>query len=385
LRKFSRKYKRDGAVDAVRSSAEFATRKLLAPPFCHSLIQRGVTRTLNRSELFTSAEHVVKTGRGTGVGFAKDLDSSEFVVELDGGYVFPNTGLATDASGRSIRESVEPPSKGNNFVIETFVWHAFHDSPRLTGALLRNDTSTLDSFATKIDVACPLCPRFTNYYHWMIETVPKIRYFRAYASAMDVDVTYLIPGDAPSWLDETLDLLDVPESAIERATAAVYHADRLVIPSFPELKSENYCWIRGAVLESASVDCDTIGVGANVYISRANAIERRVTNERDVVATLREYGFEPYRLEEQSVAQNVVLFHEADAVVGAHGAGLSDLIFSDDTVIIELFGSKVKNPYKRLADTVGVEYHPMQCQPESTDIRFNVGHLQRALENVLDN
>ena len=382
-RKFSRKWTQDGAVDAVRSSAEFATRKLLAPPVCHSLIERGITRTLDRSALFSSAERVYSTERGVVAEHSTDPDSSEFVAELDGGYVFPNTGLATDASGRPIRESVEPPHKANNFVIETFVWHAFHDSPRLTAALVRNDGATLDSFSTSIDTVCPLCPRFTNYYHWLIETVPKIRYVRAYESATNVDVTYLVPGDAPSWLEETLDLLGVPESAIEHATASVYDVDRLLIPSFPVLKSENYRWIRDAVLESASVDRDAIGAGNNVYISRANAIERRVVNERDVVATLREYGFEPYRLEDQTVAENAVLFNEADAVVGAHGAGLTDLIYCDDTLIVELFGSKIKDPYEELAAVVDVPYRSIQCQPDSTDMRADTESIRQSIKNIV--
>ena len=382
-RKFSRKWKQDGAVDAVRSSAEFATRKLLAPPICHSLIERGITRTLDRSGLLASADRVYTTERGVVATHPIDPAESEFVVELDGGYVFPNTGLATDVSGRPIRESVEPPQKRNNFVIETFVWHAFHDSPRLTGALLRNDTSTLDSFAKSIDVACPLCPRFANYYHWLIETVPKIRYARAYKSAVDVDVTYLVPGDAPSWLGETLNLLGVPESSIEHATAAVYDVDRLLIPSFPELKPENYHWIRDAVLESASVDRDAIGAGNNVFISRANAIERRVVNERDIVTTLREYGFEPYRLEDQTVAENAVLFNEADAVVGAHGAGLTDLIYCDDTLIVELFGSKIKDPYEELAAVVDVPYRSIQCQPDSTDLRADTEYICQSIKNIV--
>lgn len=374
-RKFARKYEQDGAGDVLRSSAEFATRKLLAPPVLHRLIDSGHVRTIDRDELLALSDRLYVSGDGTNEATTDDLNGSEFVAGIEDGYVLPSTGLGVDASGRLIQESVEPPEKRGNFVIETLVWHGFHDSPGLLDALLRGKTSTLDSYATERDAICPLCPRFTNYYHWLIETVPKLRYARAYETAFDVDVTYLVPSDAPLWLDRTLELLGVSDSTVERATSPVYRTDRLLIPSFPDLKPRNYRWIREDVLANASPDREAIGAGNNVYISRATAIERRVVNEADVVETLSEYGFESYRLEEHTVAENVMLFNEAEVIVGPHGAGLADIVFCDEATVIELFGSKIKDPYEQLAETLGVEYHSLECTPRSTDLEVDTARL----------
>ncbi len=379
-RKLARKYKQDGPKEAIRSSAEYATRKLLAPPILHGLIDLDFIQTIDRSELFSISDYLYVSQENSNAGTSTELNGSEFVVGITNGYVLPSTGLGLDNSGRPIQETVEPPEKQNNFVIETLVWHGFYDSPRLSSALLRGETSILDSYAVERDVICPLCPRFTNYYHWLIETVPKLRYAREYETKFDVDVTYLVPSDAPSWLDQTLELLEVSGSDIEHATAPVYRAKQLLVPSFPELKPENYRWIREVVLANSSLNKEIIGAGNNVYISRANTIERRVVNEDEVVSKLRKYGFEPYRLENHTVAENAVLFNEADVIVGAHGAGLTDLIYCDETLIVELFGSKIKDPYKELAETVSVPYQSIHCQPDSTDISVEVTDLERLLK-----
>lgn len=388
-RKFRRKWEQDGLGRALRSSGEFATRKLLAPPVLHVLIEKGVVNTLDRNDLFSLSDRVYASRLETELQSPAALNGTEFVADVNGGYVLPSTGLATDSAGRLIRETVEPPSKEveppskeNDFVIETLVWHGFYESSRLTSALVRGDTSILDAYAKSIDVACPLCPRFTNYYHWMKETVPKLRYIREYESTSDIDVTYLVPSDAPPWLDETLELLSVPDDKVERAKAPVYRINRFLIPSFPKLKKQNYRWIRNDILENASPDREKIGVGNNVYISRANAIERQVVNEREVIETLSRYGFRAYRLENHSLTENAVLFDEADIVVGAHGAGLTDIIFCTDTKVVELFGSKIKDPYRRLAETLGLEYKSLKCEPRSTDLEIDTVRLEEFLGTV---
>jgi len=380
-RKFKRKWEADGLSEAIIAAGELATRKQLAIPILQTLIQSDLINTLDRSDLFCISDQVyMSSSESINCKPNNICGGSEFIADIaDGGYVLPNTGLGTDIDGHIIRETVGSPRKENRAVIEAVVWHAFNDSPHLANALLQGKTSSFDSYAKSLDIACPLSPRYINYYHWMIQTVPKLRYIREYESTADLDVTYLVPPAAPSWLNETLDLLGVPEKKVERATAPIYFINRLLIPSFPQSKLRNYRWLREAILAGVTLDQGAIDTGGNIYISRDSAVERRVVNEKQVVNLLSNFGFKSYQLEQQTVAENVALFNEADMIVSPHGAGLTDILFCNDATVTELFGSKVQNAYKKLSDVMEIEYQAVHCEPRSTDIYVNTAQLQNII------
>jgi hypothetical protein len=75
-----------------------------------------------------------------------------------------------------------------------------------------------------------------------------------------------------------------------------------------------------------------------IYISRADAVRRRVLDEPEVLATLKRRGFEEILLSKLSARQQIGLFRGADLVVGPHGMGLTHIIAADCLRgVIELF------------------------------------------------
>ncbi len=234
-----------------------------------------------------------------------------------------------------------------------------------------------------LNIVAPLVPRYPNYYHWMVETVPKIRYLREFEDVTGKDVTVLIPVDAPPFVAETLRLLEWPQSKIVCATEPEYIVHNLIVPSYPERHASDFKWIRREILETALTESEP-DERDNVYVSRANAVERRVLNEGEVMDVLSDYGFERYCLENRSLSENARLFNRADIVVGPHGAGLTDIIFAKNCTLLELFGEKIKDPYELLADTLGVGYEPMYCQADSADIIVDTEQLERRISQLVD-
>lgn len=227
----------------------------------------------------------------------------------------------------------------------------------------------------------PLIPRYPdNYYHWMVETVPKVRYLRAFESEQG-PVTLLIPANAPPFVNETLNILDWPDSCVVRANHGIYQVSDLIVPSFPDRHPADFNWLREEVLENTPNH--TPESGNNIYVSRANGVERRVVNEDEVMDVLSEYGFERYLLEERSLAENARLFADADVIVGPHGAGLTDIIFAEDCTLIELFGGKIKQPYEKLSDALDLAYEPMYCQPQSVDIVVDTAELEEKIADCI--
>ena len=380
-RKFSRKVKQSGFRGAAVQAAELVARKTVASSAVGALCDRNVFKTVSRERLPEVAERIFSATDHQG---SSSAITPPFVVEIEPGYVLRDAGLVATPDGVIINEALHPPERGRRFVVAKLIWQFFFESPDVTTALARGGLGRNDE-EHSIEVGVPLIPRYTdNYYHWLIETVPTIRYVREYERRTGTDVSLLIPADPPPWCGETLDLLGIPEDKVEYLSQSVQRVEKLIAPSFPTQTREDYEWIVRTVLENLPSEARD-KAGANVYISRSSAIERRVINEDEVMAALSPYDFDRYHLETNSVAENVALFNEADIIIGAHGAGLSDLIYSTDGTVIELFGSKVKDPYEELARTMDVPYHSLRCEPESTDLIVDTESLVDRVEVVLEN
>ncbi len=377
FRKIQRKWQSDGTKETVRAALETVSRKLLWRKIYSKLSSTGSIKPVHRDELKRRAHHF----HSCQLAPEKSMDSLEepFVAEVQSGYVLTETGLGITEAGDYIVETASKPGSDTN-VMSCLSREMFSSDPRVILSLLRKDTKSLQSLSRPVDFAVPLIARHPNYYHWLIETVPKIRYISHFESVTDQEVTYLVPSDRPSWVKETLKQLDVPEKKIEWIKKPVYHAKPLLVPSFPHYSASDYQWLRQHVFDKDLAISD----GSNIYISRSNAISRQVVNEDEVMDLLSQYGFERYHLEHRSLEENAALFNQADIVVGAHGAGLTDIVFCTDTSVVELFGSRVKHPYRQIAAELGLEYRELHCEPVSTDIYVDTTELEPIIMELVN-
>ena len=378
FRKVQRKWQVDGTKQTLLASLETISRKLLWRKAYSRLSNNGHITTVHREELRERAHQFYSLRSESVVGIENSFEEP-FVAELQGGYILSETGLGITEDGACIVESANTPGSETN-VMACLSRQLFSGDPQIVLDLLQRDIDSLQTRARSIETAVPLIARHPNYYHWLIETVPKIRYVRQFESATGREATYLVPSDRPSWVEETLKFLDIPDSKIERITAPVYHAQPLLIPSFPRYSEIDYQWLQKHILSQNGAKADN----SNVYISRSNAISRRVVNEDEVMDLLSEYGFQRYHLENRSLEENATLFRNADIVVGAHGAGLTDIVFCTNTSVVELFGARIKKPYQQIAAEIGLVYRELYCEPVSTDIYVDTAELESVIKELVD-
>ncbi len=100
-----------------------------------------------------------------------------------------------------------------------------------------------------------------------------------------------------------------------------------------------------------------------ILISRRDAGFRRFTNEEELLGRLEPLGFELYKLSDYKLEEQVRLFRDAEAIVGMHGAGLTNMIFSRRAKILEILPSNYPglNHYRLLAAALGHEYGHLAC------------------------
>lgn len=222
-----------------------------------------------------------------------------------------------------------------------------------------------------------------GYFHWMTEVLTRLEGVERYRERTGRRPTLILGPDPSPFQTESLELLGYDESDWVEWDGTTTTVEHLVVPSMRRairrgsVASPVACdWLRDRLRAPAVNRVDTDRFSRRVYISRADADRRRVVNERAVMELLSEYGFESYRLADMSVAENIALFSQADVVVGPHGAGLTDMMFADETSVVELLrGTDNTRVYFVLAQYLGHRYRHLQCEPTGVDLAVDLAEL----------
>ncbi|MBS0419369.1 MAG: glycosyltransferase family 61 protein [Proteobacteria bacterium] len=197
---------------------------------------------------------------------------------------------------------------------------------------------------------------FANYGHLLLDSIPRLRLFTgAGFSFEDVDHIYC-PVKNVAKGAALLGRYGVP---IEKCIfEPVAHSeglqfDTLIAPTFPGVRRNYPHWVpdflRTALPKAAAPPA------RRLYVTRGSGT-RQLANERDLLGLLADYEFEFY---DPSLQPEPWLdFSQATAVIGAHGAGLTDLAFcAADTTVLELLPSDHIYPYYcSLSHAAGLNY-----------------------------
>ncbi|WP_426491035.1 glycosyltransferase family 61 protein [Hymenobacter sp. 102] len=199
-----------------------------------------------------------------------------------------------------------------------------------------------------------------NYYHWLIDSLPRLHLVRE-AGLLDA-VDYFVVYDArKQFVLDTLAALGIgPERLLDVRTTPHLRARQLLATSAVRGRlTHTPAWactfLRGALLPPPPVQRTFSPL---VYISRRDAPGRHILNEPELEAMLQEYGFETHVLTPYSQAEKIALFAQARVVVASVGAGLANLVVSPPGAqLIELFPpSFVVADYLEFTSRLGIGY-----------------------------
>ena len=229
-----------------------------------------------------------------------------------------------------------------------------------------------------------------GYFHWMTENLTRLEGIEKYRKRTGEEPTLIIGPNPSGFQTESLRLLGYDESDWIEWDGTTTTLSRLVVPSVRRGTTRSsetgpiaHEWLRDRLRAAVADRVDTDRFSSRVYISRADADRRRVVDEPRVRAVLGEYGFEPYRLAEMSVAENVALFAGAECVVAPHGAGLTNLLFAEDASVVELARRNYSSTYSMLARSAGHEHRYLECEPQGVDLVVDPAALESVVTDTL--
>jgi hypothetical protein len=244
-----------------------------------------------------------------------------------------------------------------------------------------------------------------QYFHWLIDALPRIWALQGAPHAKGRR-WYVGPADQPFHLP-SLALFDIgPEDCIAPQGPVTTFADMTyaaflfeeplrVRPSYsdgrhykgwsPEYLAElrDRAWTRFGI---------TARGGRRLYLSRRTAGHRRILNEDAVSAVLDRFGFEACDPSALSFEDQCRLFAQADVVAGAHGAGLTNIVWSPPgATVMEFMPETIQDPgYRFISDMVGHAHHVLLCPefehplgPAYADIKVDCPALETLLRRSL--
>ncbi|RZI46943.1 glycosyltransferase family 61 protein [Candidatus Finniella inopinata] len=193
-----------------------------------------------------------------------------------------------------------------------------------------------------------------NYYHWITEILPKLELLKN----IDYDWIYL-PRLNHAFQHETLSLLGVDRRKIIEADDDTFiEAEQLIVPSYVSKSCYTPRWVVD-YLKQKFIHSDPAvqSMGEKIFISRQKAAYRRVINEDQIFSLFEPLGFKRYNLEDLKFSEQIQLFRNAKVIVAFHGAGLTNLVFSQPGArIVEIFQEHEDDSYCYLSQTLGLRY-----------------------------
>ncbi len=245
-----------------------------------------------------------------------------------------------------------------------------------------------------IEAACILTnPWSNNFWHCTVDTLTQLEGIEYYQNQTGIKPKLIVESNLRSWQRDSLKLLGYEENDLIIWQDFRRNVNKLIVPSFRRSYNEIHgeisitaCrWLREKILSNVSkLEGDRVSFSPKVFISRRKALGRRIPNENEVIEALEPLGFATYILEEMSYFEQVKLFAQAKVIVAPHGAGLTNLIFADNPIILELFGAYVGREFANLARGMGFKYGCIGCPSPRGEMRQKDGDLVVNITELLD-
>ena len=245
-----------------------------------------------------------------------------------------------------------------------------------------------------IEVACILTnPWSNNFWHWTVDTLTQLEGVEYYQKQTGIKPKLIVESNLRTWQRDSLKLLGYEEKDLIIWRDFRRMVNKLIVPSFRrsyegihgEISVTACQWLQQQMLSNIPhVERESSCLSPKVFISRRKALGRRISNENEVIEALKPLEFTTYVLEEMSYFEQVKLFAQAKVIVAPHGAGLTNLIFADRPIILELFGAYVGREFANLARGMGFKYGCLGCPSPRGEMRQKDGDMVVDLKALLD-
>lgn len=241
------------------------------------------------------------------------------------------------------------------------------------------DLPLYDSRHLLNEVFVAFSPAWSNYYHWLVDTISRLGFaaricsrscvipipnFHARLSDQKKSIRTHLGYSAAVWSDSLI--MSGLHAHITTLPSGRFFAKKLhFVPVEPKWAfydvqcRQNFIKAACAVASSKGQTC-----AKRLFILRKKVLSERISSSDALSLSrlLSMRGFSSLHLEDIGFEQQVNLFRAAEVVVAPHGAGLANMIFSSPECLVVELGKllisehSLRRGYRSLAEAIGLQY-----------------------------
>jgi capsular polysaccharide biosynthesis protein len=233
-----------------------------------------------------------------------------------------------------------------------------------------------------------------NYAHWFLDELPRLV---SVLPHLPPTTRFVVSDPFQEHKSQSLVALGIDKDRVmpvkgyyETHCERLWFATPLGSCEWASTSPQSFSQIREALLRA--YEATSGPTPEKIYISRRRHHIKRLANEDQLLPLIEKYGFAVVRPEQLSLAQQVRTFSKARVVLSAHGAGMTNVLFSPSpTIVLELQDARFapRRWYWKVASILGHEYSTMTgpvirpgCEGD-TDFTINPASLEPYLESSL--
>lgn len=226
-----------------------------------------------------------------------------------------------------------------------------------------------------------------NYFHWLIQTVPRLLAIRdlGFEEHLVLPESFELQG----FHRESAQYVGIALDDATRIATPVLRSKRLTVVHNPDDHPSLLGRMATTMRERAPGEFGE--PSRRVYVSRRSASYRRVVNDDEIESLARSRGFEIVSFENLSFGEQVTLMSGCRLLLGPHGAGLANLVFmSAGGTVIEFLDSQRPNRlYFELASVMGLRHLSIGAKTTGTadsgfeDLEVDVDDVATAIDTAL--
>lgn len=218
-----------------------------------------------------------------------------------------------------------------------------------------------------------------NYYHWICETL-----LRLWMIKDELDKLVLL---LPSKQQMSPFAIDTLKPFSFKNVFYIPHGKSVMVRTLcmPQIKPVMATYNPTALLDlnkiyinyTTLVKVLNLALGERLYISRKKSRRRKIINEDEVIAVLKQYNFTVIYNEDYSFFEQVSLYSNAQYLISIHGAGLTNMLFMPPGSTIFEFHKRQTNATDQhslifwyMADGLKHKYYQQICEPIDPDEDF---------------